>query len=137
MHISNQKRKEFVLSAHPNPLLQTSNLTSQTHLQNGPLLLPKAFSLCCNREKTGSLKTNAGRVCIQSDRLKVAARWTHEELDSVILAPYGTKVAAALWVSRLVFGTITMILHSLHSEQHLVTPGETGMRRNQQEQEKG
>lgn len=44
MHISNPKRKEFVLSAHPNPLLQTSNLTSQTHLQNGPLLLPKAFS---------------------------------------------------------------------------------------------
>lgn len=35
------------------------------------------------------------------------------------------------------FGTIMMILHSLHSEQHLVTPGETGMRRNQQEQEKG
>lgn len=106
MHISNQKRKEFVLSAHPNPLLQTSNLTSQTHLQNGPLLLPKAFSLCCNREKTGSLKTNAGRVCIQSDRLKVAARWTHEELDSVILAPYGTKVAAALWISRLVLAQL-------------------------------
>lgn len=135
--LATQNARNLCCQLTPTPCCRPPTSHPKHICRMGHCCSQRLFPLCCNREKTGSLKTNAGRVCIQSDRLKVAARRTHEELDSVILAPYGTKVAAALWISRLVFGTITMILHSLHSEQHLVTPGETGMRRNQQEQEKG
>lgn len=41
----------------------------------------------CGGEQTGSPNTNAGRERIQQDRLKVAARRTHEERNEIILAP--------------------------------------------------
>lgn len=67
----------------------------------------RAAPSSCGGEQTGSPNTNAGRERIQRDRLKVAARRTHEERNEIILAPArpqngrdnnGTDGAAAAWL---------------------------------------
>lgn len=71
----------------------------------------RAAPSSCGGEQTGSPNTNAGRERIQRDRLKVAARRTHEERNEIILAPSarpqngrdnnGTDRAAAAWLCAL------------------------------------